>query len=135
MCVPHRSTKEQQLSADWSSLANNAYKTLLAPIKRGEYILRQHGLEVPEGNTAVGSAFLMEMMERNEEVDDAHTPAELLALLDRVQADLQRVVAKLDGSLQSGQLGTALADVITLRYLVSLENSIKTKNARLGVVA
>lgn len=130
-----RSEREQQLSADWSSLVNRAYRTLLAPIKRGEYILRQHGIEVPEGNTAVASAFLAEMMERNEEVDDATGGAELLALLRRVRADLGRVVGRLDAALQGGQLETALADVIELRYLVSLESSIKAKCGRLGVVA
>lgn len=67
-----RSNKEQQLSSDWSSLINMAYKTLLPPIKRGEYLLKLHGIEVPEGNTSVGSSFLVEMMERNEEVCHLH---------------------------------------------------------------
>lgn len=130
----NRSEREQQLSADWSALVNSAYKTLLAPIKRGEYILRQHGMQIPEGNTAVGSAFLMEMMERNEEVDDAHAADELLDLQRRVQDDLAAVVAKLDASLLANELDRALADLITLRYLCSLETSIKTKCQRLGVV-
>lgn len=130
-----RSEREQQLSADWSSLVNRAYKTLLAPIKRGEYILRQHGIEVPEGNTSVASTFLMEMMERNEEVDDASGADELLTLLARARDDLRTVVGKLDAALHGGHLETALADVIELRYLVSLESSIKAKCARLGVVA
>lgn len=109
-----------------------AYKTLLAPIKRGEYLLRLHGIEVPEGNTSVGNSFLVEMMERNEEVDDAQTAEELQTLLQNVRDDLQRVVSTLDASLQVKSMDTALKHVITLRYLISLENSIRNKNTRLG---
>lgn len=49
-----------------------AYKTLLPPIKRGEYLLKLNGIEVPEGNTSLGNTFLVEMMERNEEVVHLH---------------------------------------------------------------
>lgn len=64
----YRSDKEQNLSAEWSSLVNKAYKVLMSPIQRAEYLLKSHQIEIPEGNTAMNSAFLMEMMERNEQV-------------------------------------------------------------------
>lgn len=63
-----RSKKEQQLSSEWSSLVNKAYKTLQAPLARGEYLLKLHGIKLPEGNTMQDAEFLMEMMERNEKV-------------------------------------------------------------------
>uniref|UniRef100_A0A1B0GQP9 Uncharacterized protein n=1 Tax=Phlebotomus papatasi TaxID=29031 RepID=A0A1B0GQP9_PHLPP len=62
-----KSEEEQNISLEWSSLVNKAYKTLLAPIKRGEYILQQSGIELPQDNSALDQTFLMEMMERNEE--------------------------------------------------------------------
>lgn len=65
----NRSATEQELSADWSSMINSAYKTLLAPIKRGEYLLKLHGAEIPEDNNSVDRDFLLKMMERNEEVN------------------------------------------------------------------
>lgn len=55
------------MSAEWSSLVNKAYKILLSPIQRAEYLLKQHNVQIPEGNTATNTEFLMEMMERNEE--------------------------------------------------------------------
>lgn len=58
---------EQTLSAEWSSLVNKAYKILQSPIQRAEYLLKLHNVTIPEGNTAIASEFLMEMMERNEE--------------------------------------------------------------------
>lgn len=66
------------------------------------------------------------------QVDDAQTADELQLLLQKVRDDLQEVVTKLDASLQVKGLETALKHVITLRYLISLENSIKSKNTRLG---
>lgn len=62
------SEKEQQLSAEWSSLVNKAYKILLSPIQRAEYLLKSQNVQVPEGNTSSNAEFLMEMLERNEEV-------------------------------------------------------------------
>lgn len=63
-----RSEKEQTLSAEWSSLVNKAYKILLSPIQRAEYLLRMKNIDIPESNTIGNTKFLMEMMERNEEV-------------------------------------------------------------------
>lgn len=63
-----RTEKEQELSAEWSSLVNKAYKTLMSPIQRAEYILQINNMDVVDSNTIDDKAFLMEMMERNEQV-------------------------------------------------------------------
>lgn len=57
---------EKLLSAEWSSLVNKAYKILISPIQRAEYLLKSQNIEIPEGNTASNTEFLMDMMERNE---------------------------------------------------------------------
>lgn len=61
------SEKEQHLSAEWSSLVNKAYKILLSPIQRAEYLLKSQNIEVSESNTTSDKQFLLDMMERNEE--------------------------------------------------------------------
>lgn len=63
-----RSGEEQELSAEWSSLVNKAYKVLLTPIQRAEYLLRVNDVNISESNTIDDKVFLMEMMERNEAV-------------------------------------------------------------------
>lgn len=63
-----KTEEEQTLSSEWSSLINKAYKVLQAPLERGEYLLGLHGVTLPEGNTITDPEFLMEMMEKNEEV-------------------------------------------------------------------
>jgi DnaJ-domain-containing protein 1 len=63
-----RTQTEQTLSADWSSLINKAYKTLLTPLERGEYLMKLQGIELPSENSSLDKSFLIEMMEKNEEV-------------------------------------------------------------------
>lgn len=63
-----KSETEQNLSDEWSSLINKAYKILQSPLERGEYLLKLQGFELPEQNTIDDPEFLMDMMERNEEV-------------------------------------------------------------------
>lgn len=129
-----RTDKEQQLSGEWSSLVNKAYKVLMSPIQRAEYLLKLHQVEIPEGNTAMNTEFLMEMMERNEQVDEADSKDKLLTLLHEVQKDCNECIDRLEISLAENRLVDTKNQVILLRYLLSLENSIKEKGNRIGVV-
>ena len=49
-------------------MVNKAYKTLSTPLERGEYLLKLNGVQLPEDNSTLDKEFLMEMMEKNEEV-------------------------------------------------------------------
>lgn len=69
-----KSDEEQTLSAEWSSLINKAYKTLQTPLERGEYLLGLDGVILPEDNTITDPEFLLEIMEKNEEVSAVTTP-------------------------------------------------------------
>ncbi|XP_037030099.1 iron-sulfur cluster co-chaperone protein HscB isoform X1 [Bradysia coprophila] len=123
---------EQNLSATISSLVNKAYKTLLTPIKRAEYILGLKGITIPEDNNAVDKEFLFEIMERNEEVEDANDADDLNKLLVRVQDDKEKYFAEFDVNFRNGDLLVAKATLILLRYYGSLETSIKNKLSKLN---
>ena len=97
-------------------------------------MLQLNGITIGEENTSVDKAFLMEMMERNEEVESANTKRQLADLLTRVQRDRFKCVQALEASLGGNDLEKAKANVITLRYLISLENSIKDRGHDLGFV-
>lgn len=129
-----RTDKEQQLSAEWSSLVNTAYKILMSPIQRAEYILKLHQVEIPEENTAMNTKFLIEMMERNEQVDEADSKDELLTLLHEVRKDCNECISHMEISLAENRLVDTKNQVIRLRYLLSLENSIKEKGNKIGIV-
>lgn len=136
-------------------MINEAFKTLHSPINRGEYILKLHGVTIPEGNSEMNQSFLLEMMKRNEEVlgkpknilrmvlrphicfwlqvDDAEEAKELGELLVKVRRDMEECASQLGKSLDASDFENAKSNLITFRYYVSLENSIKEKGRRLGI--
>lgn len=67
------------------------------------------------------------------QVEEANTREELVDLLQRVHGDCVECEHKLEKSLMANELEAAKALVITMRYLISLENSIKEKGNRIGV--
>lgn len=54
-------------------------------------------------------------------------------LLARVRDDLKIVITELEASLEAKDMDKAKQNITTLRYLLSLETSIKAKNLRLGI--
>lgn len=68
------------------------------------------------------------------QVDEALTEADLIKLLAAVQQDSQICIDKLEAALSSNNLIEAKEQLIILRYMLSLENSIKEKGNHLGIV-
>lgn len=65
--------EEKILSESFSSLLNKAYSTLVNPLQRGLYMLKICGLNIEEGSITMDSSFLGEIMEWNEQVEEANT--------------------------------------------------------------
>lgn len=68
------------------------------------------------------------------QVDEANTKDELIALLANVRKEYADCEQKLEQLLTSNDLEAAKSLVVTMRYLIRLENSIKAKGNRLGIV-
>lgn len=130
----NRSNDEQDISSEWSSILNKAYKTLSVPIKRGEYILEQNGLSLPQDNSVLDKEFLLEMMDRNEEIEEASTPKEIFQLLDKVRKELEDNSVLLEESLGKNDLEKGKSIIIKMKYFTSLESSIKDKATFLGAI-
>lgn len=96
-----RSNEEKTNSLEWSSLVNKAYKTLNTPLQRGRYILKQNGILISEENTSVDPEFLMDMMDKNEAVEEA--------------------------SFLENNLDEAKENLIRLKYLLNIEAVVKEK--------
>ncbi|KAL9906135.1 iron-sulfur cluster co-chaperone protein HscB-like protein, mitochondrial [Glossina fuscipes fuscipes] len=127
----NKSSREQNNSADWSSLINKAYKTLLIPIERGQYLLNLSGLQLPQDNSALNKEFLMEMMERNEQVEDATNIEDLKKLSKRLKDDLEKKVLELSRAFNDSNFEVAQLLLIEMKYLISIENSVKNKSQTL----
>ncbi|XP_027811863.2 iron-sulfur cluster co-chaperone protein HscB isoform X2 [Marmota flaviventris] len=81
-----KSQTEKDFSEKHSTLVNDAYKTLLAPLSRGLYLLKLHGIEIPKGTDyEMDSQFLMEVMEINEKLAEAQSEAAVIEIESTIQ--------------------------------------------------
>lgn len=103
------------------------------PIDRGEYLLQQQGISIPEDNSTLDKEFLMEMMEKNEEVEEA-TKDNILELLQTVQNELKEAAVELEEIFNQNDFEKAKFLLIRMKYFRSLEKNIKDKAVRLGAV-
>ncbi|XP_023304500.2 iron-sulfur cluster co-chaperone protein HscB [Lucilia cuprina] len=127
----NKTSREQTNSADWSSLINKAYKTLSLPLERGQYLLELNGRQIPQDNSALNKEFLMEMMERNEEVEDASTKSELDAINESLAKELQEKVEILTKVFAENNLEKATSLLVEMKYLISIQKTIKNKLQKL----
>ncbi|XP_023172344.2 iron-sulfur cluster co-chaperone protein HscB [Drosophila hydei] len=127
----NKTTREQTNSADWSSLINKAYKTLAAPVERGQYMLELEGEQMPQDNSALNTAFLMAMMERNEEVEEAADSKTLEQLYTQSVQELADKALKLTAQFETNDLAAVKQTLVEMKYLHSIQSSIKKKQQQL----
>ncbi|EDW30433.1 GL17838 [Drosophila persimilis] len=127
----NKTSREQTNSADWSSLINKAYKTLAMPIERGQYLLQLEGQQMPEDNSTLNKEFLMAMMERNEEVEEAEDSTELDKLNAQIVRELEALVQKLGIQFEAKDLASVKGTLVEMKYLLSIQASIKQKQQSL----
>ncbi|XP_019651257.1 iron-sulfur cluster co-chaperone protein HscB isoform X2 [Ailuropoda melanoleuca] len=107
-----RSQTEKDFSEKHSTLVNDAYKTLLAPLSRGLYLLKLHGVEIPEGTDyEMDRQFLMEIMEINEKLAEAQSEAAVKEIESVVRDDMEKAKEMLT----------------KMRYFSNVEENIKLK--------
>lgn len=100
-------------------------------MERGQYLLELKGLQIPQDNSALNKEFLMEMMERNEEVDDASTKSELDTIHESLAQELQEKVDLLAKAFSENQLEKATSILVEMKYLISIQKTIKNKLQKL----
>lgn len=116
-----RSPKERQLSQAQATSLNDAYETLMDPLRRAVYLLRLSGIEVGgEGKTVADPTLLMEAMEMREALAEARTSPEVDAVVSRARAEADAVHASLSHHFAASDLAAARADTLRLTYLDKL---------------
>lgn len=123
-----RSQPEKDFSEKHSTLVNDAYKTLLAPLSRGLYLLKLHGVEIPEKTDyEMDSQFLMEIMEINEKLVEAQSEAVIKEIESIVRAKQKELTDNVSRafeqafllSLDTGLTQSPHLPVILLVFLVA----------------
>ncbi|KAF6727498.1 Iron-sulfur cluster co-chaperone protein HscB, mitochondrial [Oryzias melastigma] len=123
-----RSVREREFSESQSALVNRAYRTLLKPLSRGLYMLQLEGMHLEEGtDSAADPAFLMQLMEINEAVDEAQTPEEAEKIGRDTRGKLTDLTEQIDAALHRGELHAAKALLVQMKYYTNIEEKVKEK--------
>lgn len=106
---------------------NDAYQTLKSPIRRAEYLLQLHGVNIhDEKYTAVPQDFLMQQMEWREELE-THKQNKLA--LEKLAADIQKNKNEIMNQLPSffdhkDHLNDAIQITRELNFIEKIEQHI-----------
>ncbi|XP_054450317.1 iron-sulfur cluster co-chaperone protein HscB isoform X3 [Pteronotus mesoamericanus] len=123
-----RSQREKDFSEKHSTLVNDAYKTLLAPLSRGLYLLKLHGVEIPEGTDyEMDRQFLMEIMDINEKLAEAQNEAAMKEIESSVRAKQKELTDSVSRAFEQDDFEKAKEILTKMRYFSNIEEKIKLK--------
>ncbi len=133
-----KSPAEREFAEEASSILNDAYRTLRDPVKRAEYVLKQHGLDTGEQRSKnVPPELLEEVFELNmamEEMrggDESARPQlesaqqRFAGLLGDVDRQLAAEFAEYDKTPSPAVLGTIRGILNRRRYIQNLVNEVE----------
>lgn len=122
------SSAEKRVAMQWSTRANEAYKTLKNPFSRAAYLCELHGVDLEiESNTSMPRDFLMQQMEWREQLDDAKTGRDEVALESLEAAVKQARKEELEQTaelLDAGNYAQAALNVRKLMFLEKFQSEI-----------
>ena len=124
----------QRVAMQWSVRINEAYRRLKDPLARAAYLCELHGQPInAHSNTAMPGSFLMQQIEWREALDEAHTEADLEALLASVQSSKAALMQEC-AALIDNQKDFASA-VLPVRCLMFIDKFVHDLNQRLDALA
>lgn len=102
--TPH----EKRLAVQYSALINDAYNTLLDPVKRAAYLLKLHHIDVDfENNTNMPAEFLVEQMEWHEKLADTSDEVERQQVLIELENKFKQLIAEIEQIFAKQDFGKA----------------------------
>ncbi|XP_045390331.1 iron-sulfur cluster co-chaperone protein HscB isoform X1 [Lemur catta] len=123
-----RSQTEKEFSEKHSTLVNDAYKTLLAPLSRGLYLLKLRGIQISEGTDyEMDRQFLMEIMEINEKLAEAQSEAAMKEIESIVRAKQKECTDNVSRAFEQDDFEGAKEILTKMRYFSNVEEKIKLK--------
>lgn len=129
-----KSAREREYSLQHATNLNEAFTALRSLLPRAEYLLQLNGAAPTGGpeRTVNDESVLMEAMETREALAEAQTVADVKAITDRAQTDMDSCTADLRAAFRSGDLTAASALVVRLTYLQKLQGEAAQRARRLS---
>lgn len=109
-----------------SALINSAYRTLLDPLKRAQYLLQLRGIDVAEDERlkVEDPELLMEVLEVRETIEAAQDEGELGPLKEKNEENVRRSEGVLDQAFRRDDVQTAMDEAVKLRYWINIRESL-----------
>ncbi|XP_073948233.1 iron-sulfur cluster co-chaperone protein HscB-like protein, mitochondrial [Choristoneura fumiferana] len=126
--------EEQEISEKYSSLVNESYKTLLHPLTRGIYMLHIRGKDIPEDTEVKDQAFLMMIMEKNEEVENAETAEEIMILNKENKELINKLQKEVSQAFYDGDLQLVIKLLSKMKYYTSIDQQIQNLIRSKGII-
>lgn len=124
---------QRRAAMETSAAVNEGYRVLRDPVRRAEYLCKLHGVDVDSSDERGGApkmdqAFLIEMIERREQVADARDGGAdaLRRLRGSVDDEAEQVLDDAIDALEAEQVDTAARALVRRRYLQRLLEEIDT---------
>ena len=124
-----QSDSEQRRAVQITAYLNQAYATLLEPLKRGIYLLQLQGMDpLAPNNTQMPMDFLLQQIELRESLEDmprAQDPeAEIDAMASRLQHQASQLENEFAQAYGSSDFETAEKTVRKLQFIVKLQQQL-----------
>ncbi|XP_057668430.1 co-chaperone protein HscB homolog [Diorhabda carinulata] len=128
------SEKEQIISEEYSSLVNKAYHKLMSPMQRAEHLLQLNGENISDNQTVDEPAFLMNIMNLNEEVESTmHDMEKLRQLEQKNKTEIEVLTKEIDKHFQNRNIEGAKKSIIKLKYFSSISDRINSILREAGI--
>jgi molecular chaperone HscB len=131
---------ERRVAMQWATRANDAYRTLRAPLSRAAHLCELAGTPIgADTNTQMNEAFLMRQMAWREALGDAVQGADtahLQRLAAEVRDDREAALVRLEDLIDRQQaFGPAAAQVRELMFIEKFEEEVDGALERIGDLA
>jgi len=127
---------EREASASSSSVVNQAYQALKAPMGRARYLLRLYGynyLEEGAENTFDDPSLMMEMFEIREKVSECFALEQIKEIKAEMEAETEAVCQDMQVHMQAGEVGRdeLAVSAVRLQYLSKVTEEVEMKEEQL----
>lgn len=125
---------EQQYAVDHSSEINKAYRCLLHPVERALYLLDLAGQPLHEGQLDMDPEFLMEIMEVNEELEEATDKEAVANIGQKNQKILDGLLQEADAAFSANNIESARDIVAKIKYYNNIYLKIRDYERQHGII-
>jgi len=121
--------REKRLSTQVASWVNQAYETLLDPVKRSRYLLEISGATIPDdSSTTSDTEFLMEQIELREAVESCRHSDDPLRQCEQIEASLQQKADQLAAEFVvhfgAGDLDSAISSSRKMQFIQRIQQQL-----------